>query len=65
MKKQLVGSGYRVSVANHGQEAVDIVMAFQNSPKDVIHVVLMDVEMPILNVSSACNVTDLRDFKLQ
>jgi hypothetical protein len=65
LKKQLVGSGYRVSVANHGQEAVDKVLASQNSPKDVIHVVLMDVEMPILNVVSVCNAADFRDFKLQ
>lgn len=50
LKKQLVGSGYRVSVANHGQEAVDKILASQASPKDMIHVVLMDVEMPILNV---------------
>lgn len=50
LKKQLVGSGYRVSVANHGQEAVDKVLASQASPKDMINVVLMDVEMPILNV---------------
>ena len=50
LKKQLAGSGYKVSVANHGQEAVDKVMAFQDSPKEMIHVVLMDVEMPVLNV---------------
>lgn len=49
LKKQLVGSGYRVSVANHGREAVDKVLASQDSPKDLIHLVLMDVEMPILN----------------
>jgi CheY-like chemotaxis protein len=64
LKKQLVGSGYRVSVANHGREAVDKVLASQNSPKDLIHLVLMDVEMPILNVSSVCNAADFRGFKL-
>ena len=51
MKKQLIGSGYRVSVANHGQEAINKVLASQHSPKEIIHIVLMDVEMPILNVT--------------
>jgi len=48
--KQLIGSGYRVSVANHGQEAIDKILASQDSDKDAIDIVLMDVEMPILNV---------------
>jgi CheY-like chemotaxis protein len=50
LKKQLIGSGYRVSVADHGQEAIDKVLAFQDCPKEMIHIILMDVEMPILNV---------------
>ena len=65
LKKQLVGSGYRVSVANHGQEAVDNILESQDSAKDMIHLVLMDVEMPVLNVSSICYSADSRDFKLQ
>jgi hypothetical protein len=50
LKKQLIGSGYRVSVANHGQEAFDKVLASESSPKDSIDIILMDVEMPILDV---------------
>jgi CheY-like chemotaxis protein len=65
LKKQLIGSGYRVSVANHGQEAIDKVLASQNSPKDRIHIVLMDVEMPVLDVCPICNLPDLRDSKRQ
>jgi len=52
LEKQLIDSGYRVSVANHGQEAIDKILISQDSPKDIINVVLMDVEMPILNVTS-------------
>jgi YesN/AraC family two-component response regulator len=37
-------------VANHGQEAIEKVLVSQHSPKEKIHIVLMDVEMPILNV---------------
>lgn len=65
LKKQLTGAGYRVSVANHGQEAIDKVLASQDSPKEKIHVVLMDVEMPILNVSSFLRSTNCRDCKPQ
>jgi len=54
LKKQLIGCGYRVSVANQGQEAIDKVLASQDSPKDMIQIVLMDVEMPILNVWNVC-----------
>jgi CheY-like chemotaxis protein len=52
LQKQLIGSGYRVSVANHGQEAFDKVLASQASPTTEIDVILMDVEMPILDVPS-------------
>lgn len=65
LKKQLLGSGYRVSVANHGQEAVDKVLASQSSPKEKIHIVLMDVEMPILDVFSYFQTANERDYKLQ
>jgi len=58
LKKQLIGSGYRVSVANHGQEAIDKILACQDSDKDAIDIVLMDVEMPILNVYALDNVSD-------
>jgi hypothetical protein len=37
-------------VANQGQEAFDKILASQKSSTDKIHVVLMDVEMPVLNV---------------
>jgi len=37
-------------VANHGQEAIDKILASQNDAKESIHIVLMDVEMPILDV---------------
>jgi CheY-like chemotaxis protein len=63
LKKQLVGSGYRVSVANHGQEAFDKVLALQDDPKEKIHVVLMDVEMPILDVAPLTNRTNSRACK--
>jgi CheY-like chemotaxis protein len=59
LKKQLIGSGYRVSVANHGQEAIEKVLTSQDLPKDMIHVVLMDVEMPILNVRTVAYVLTL------
>jgi hypothetical protein len=50
LKKQLVGSGYKVSVANHGQEAIDKIVSCQNDSKERVDIVLMDVEMPILDV---------------
>ena len=37
-------------MANHGQEAIDKVLASQDDTKESIHIVLMDVEMPILDV---------------
>jgi Histidine kinase-, DNA gyrase B-, and HSP90-like ATPase/Response regulator receiver domain len=52
LKKQLLGSGYMVSVANHGQEAIDKIFSSQHG-REKIDIVLMDVEMPILDVHPA------------
>jgi hypothetical protein len=49
LKKQLLGSGYVVSVANQGQEAIDKIFSSQHG-EEKIDIVLMDVEMPILDV---------------
>ncbi|KAK5121831.1 hypothetical protein LTR85_004706 [Meristemomyces frigidus] len=51
MSKQLTGAGYKVSVANHGVEALEHINRThfstlkENKPLDVV---LMDIEMPIM-----------------
>ncbi|CAK4030829.1 histidine kinase M3YPp [Lecanosticta acicola] len=51
MRKQLLRAGFRVSVANHGKEALDHIYptspASPASPTKV-DVVLMDIEMPVM-----------------
>ena len=51
-------------MANHGQEAMDMILFSQDSLKDMIHIVLMDVEMPILDVDHASlQIAYIRDFR--
>ncbi|BGP42546.1 hypothetical protein JCM10450v2_006649 [Rhodotorula kratochvilovae] len=53
--RQLKTAGYEVTVANHGKEALDILMADDekaaagnNADKPPIDAVLMDIEMPVM-----------------
>jgi CheY-like chemotaxis protein len=58
LQKQLTKHGYRVQIANHGQEALDYLITTtawrQQDPKEAtplpdLHVILMDIEMPVMD----------------
>ncbi|KAI4858322.1 hypothetical protein E4T45_00164 [Aureobasidium sp. EXF-8846] len=58
LQKQLTKHGYRVQIANHGQEALDCLINTnawrqkdqrETTPSPDIHVILMDIEMPVMD----------------
>lgn len=54
MQKQLSRHGYKVYVADNGQQALDFLQTTsrwkeQSSSEHSVHVILMDVEMPVMN----------------
>ena len=53
LRKQLQKAGCSVAVANHGQEALDYLkdtnMWIGNESGNDVHVVLMDLEMPVMD----------------
>lgn len=58
LQKQLSKIGYKVQIANHGQEALDYLTRTtvwrqqdraETTPLPDVHVILMDIEMPIMD----------------
>lgn len=54
----LESEGARVQVANHGQEAIDILSSMKNTPSPDNHIdaVLMDLQMPVMDGISATKI---------
>jgi signal transduction histidine kinase/CheY-like chemotaxis protein len=66
--KQLRKSGHIVSVANHGEEALDFIRRTkywdgQNKEGEILHIVLMDLEMPVMDGLSC--VRRIREYQAQ
>lgn len=53
LSRQLIRKGHRVQIANHGQEALDILAKsrFCIEGGSELSCILMDVEMPVMGVS--------------
>ena len=58
LQKQLTKLGYKVQIANHGQEALDYLTnttawrqqdRAETKPLSDVHVILMDIEMPVMD----------------
>lgn len=66
--KQLRKSGHIVSVANHGEEALDFIRRTKywdglTKEGEILHVVLMDLEMPVMD-GLTC-VRRIREYQAQ
>lgn len=63
MAKQLRRAGYNVTIANHGREALEFLQTTHFSkekPKEPLHLVLSDVEMPVMGgIELSTNIRDL------
>ncbi|KXT14966.1 hypothetical protein AC579_4395 [Pseudocercospora musae] len=60
MRKQLTRAGFRVTVANHGKEALDCIYPADTNPAH-IGVVLMDIEMPVMGGLECTRIIRLRE----
>jgi len=58
LEKRLTKLGYKVQIANHGQEALDYLTTTtawkqqsreETTPLQDVHVILMDIEMPVMD----------------